>query len=53
MEGMDDRMGTWWRRRCCKNRDISISDMIKVVRDDNLGGEAGNSLYKIDLWSWM
>ncbi|KAJ9709390.1 hypothetical protein PVL29_001050 [Vitis rotundifolia] len=45
--------GCGWKRRCYKNRGISISDMIRVVRDDDPGGEVGNSLCRINLWSWI
>ena len=34
-----------------KNRSITISDLTRVVHDDDPGGEADNFLCRINLWS--
>ena len=41
--------GYEWRRKCCKNRGISIFDMTKVVHDEDLGGEVGYLLWRVVL----
>ena len=33
-----------------KNRSITIYDLTRVVHDDDLGGETGSFLYRINIW---
>ena len=33
-----------------KNRSITISDLTRVVHDDDLGGKTSSFLYRINLW---